>query len=121
MNILAGATSRIRFKPGVDAVLDPLTTDDKGSPIVLVPAVADCFVDERDADAVGPIFTIKTLGYFDYHAALELDGQPAIVAEFLRLGLVEIAGATVGDFLANPSARIVPALFNAIFEASAGN
>ncbi len=110
MNILAGTRHALRFKPGTEATAD-------------APAVVDSFVAHDHDDTVGPTFTIKTLGYFEHLAAHEKDGQAAIVAEYFRIGLVDIDGdkSAAEKFRANPSQRLAPALFNAIHEASAGN
>ena len=111
IDIFAGSVSHVQFLPGTDAADD-------------APAVADRFVERGAADAVGPVFAIKTLNYFEYSAIYnEGASHPETVAEFIQLGLVDIDGSaeTAAKFKAAPSARIAPALFNAIYRVSSGN
>jgi len=117
ISIFAGNVSHVQFKPGVDGEVD-----DAGK--VTVEPVKDEFVPAGTPLAVGPVFAIKSLDYFAYQDLFLGDASQADkVRKAFEVALVDIDNDKdkLKLFRESPSARIAPALFNAIYEASAGN
>jgi hypothetical protein len=99
INIFAGAESELRY--------DPET-------LAMRPAaeVAD-----------GPVFTIKSLDYFEYQAAIMSADAMDRLRSLVSASLVSIEGdvSAAAKFLAKPNIKIMAALIDAVTEASSGN